>query len=71
MARHQQQRIAYLAAGAAPSVKVKDLLSALVGVTSALDYGIVERNAQADLETRAGLATAARLVAEELARQLR
>lgn len=52
------------------SAELRDLSTALVAVTSALDFGVVERSHRADLETHAGLATAARLLAEQLADRL-
>jgi hypothetical protein len=71
MTRNQQQRrIGYVSRMDAGPVELRDLLNALVGVTSALDFGIVERDEHADLTTRSGLATAARLLAEQVASRI-
>lgn len=47
-----------------------DIVNALVGVTSALDFGCVGVDEEFDRNRDAGLATAARLLAQELQSRL-
>lgn len=52
------------------SIDALELVSALVGVTAALDYGCVSVSEDFDRNRDAGLATAARLLAQELQSRL-
>ena len=52
------------------ALSARDVVNALVGVTTALDFGVTPRDEHSDEEVRCNLATAARLLAEQLQSRL-